>query len=137
MAEPTSEDSKRLGPVARARWHQRFSDWGEWFEGGSRVASQLAEPSKRAHMLGDDVPDARFARLYEPTRVVIADGEASDTNRLIRSLADPLQRAVEGTYRWSGTLQSRAAQLGIHPDTLRNRVATAMFECEQRWQRNR
>jgi hypothetical protein len=130
-------ETKRLGEVARKRWHQRFGDWGEWFEGGGKVRIPLNDAPKRQHILGDDVPDARFARLYEPTRIEIADGEASDTNRLIRSLTDPLQRAVEATYRWSGTVESRAAELRVHANTLRNRVALAMFECEQIWQSQR
>lgn len=128
---------KRLGEVARKRWHEKFEQWGEYFEGGGQVRSSLACAEQRSIPLGDDVSDPRFARFYEPTRVVVLQGEAEDTNKLIRGLADRLQSAVVATYRWSGTLRSRADRLGIHPDTLRNRVALAMFECEQAWQRGR
>lgn len=136
LTDEAESQSKRLGEVARKRWHERFENWALWKEGsvGYFGASVVSEASERSLCNGDDVPDARFQRFYEPTLPMAIVGEAIDTDRLVGRLDGELRMAVHATYRRTGTLEYRAGELHVTPRCLRNRVAAAMFECEQMWQ---
>jgi hypothetical protein len=129
----------RLGAVAKKRWHGRFENWALYYEGsrGHFGDSVLGTAEERSKTYGENVPEARFARLYEQTTPQPLVGEATDTASFIARLPQDIQFALIATYRRSGTLEFRAAELGIHVNTLRNRVEVAMMRCEDMWQATR
>ena len=52
-------------------------------------------------------------------------GEGLDTDRLVGKLDPDQQTALQAWYWWTGTVADRASDLGIHRDTLADRVKAA------------
>ena len=106
---PPSTNS--LSAARSAWWDERFYNWALWKRGGNSLGSSASD----GYYGGDDT--------RPPPPLV---GEAFDTDRLICLLPVEQQQALVAVYVWSiGTLDDRAAELGIHRNTLRNRVDAA------------
>lgn len=114
---PPSTDS--LSAARSAWWDERLYNWALWKRGANSLGSSASD----GHYGGDDT--------RPPPPLV---GEAFDTDRLIRQLPPDQQQALEAVYVWSiGTLDERAAALGIHRNTLRNRVDAAKGRVDALW----
>ena len=114
---PPSTNS--LSAARSAWWDERFYNWALWKRGANSLGSSASD----GHYGGDDT--------RPPPPLV---GEAFDTDRLIRQLPPAQQQALEAVYVWSiGTLDERAAALGIHRNTLRNRVDAAKGGVDALW----
>lgn len=114
---PPSTDS--LSAARSAWWDERLYNWALWKRGANSLGSSASD----GYYGGDDT--------RPPPPLV---GEAFDTDRLIRQLPTDQQQALEAVYVWSiGTLDERAAALGIHRNTLRNRVDAAKGGVDALW----
>ena len=112
-------DRMSLSAVRSAWWDERLYNWALWKRGANSLGSSASD----GYYGGDDT--------RPPPPLV---GEAFDTDRLIRQLPTDQQQALEAVYVWSiGTLDERAAALGIHRNTLRNRVDAAKGGVDALW----
>lgn len=96
-------------------WELRLVNWGLWKAGQGTGAGSATEGT-----YGGDCP-------LPPLPLV---GEAFDTDRLVTRLEMRLFDALIARYKWSGTIELRAADLGIHRNTLTNRVEEAKQRLE-------
>lgn len=106
-------------PVFR-RWNARLDNWALWLVGQSGSASSACDGN-----WGEGVP-------RPPPPLV---GEALDTDDLVTRLSPPKQDAVKAMYVHIGTVDERAAELGIGRKALDERVDQAMFDLEEMWRR--
>lgn len=114
---PPSTNS--LSAARSAWWDERFYNWALWKRGGKSTGLFASD----GYYGGDDT--------RPPPPLV---GEAFDTDRLVRLLASEQQQALEAVYVWSvGTFEERADALGIHRNTLRNRVDAAKGGVDALW----
>ena len=112
-------DRMSLSAARSAWWDDRLYNWALWKRGANSLGSSASD----CYYGGDDT--------RPPPPLV---GEAFDTDRLIRQLPPAQQQALEAVYVWSiGTLDERAAALGIHRNTLRNRVDAAKGGVDALW----
>ena len=100
-------------------WSARLENWALWYVGGesSGVSSYNAIAEE------DTAP--------RPPPPLI--GEAVDTDALLvklNAVRPELFEAVRAWYVWTGTKQMKARQMGIHPDTLADRVRAAKYRLE-------
>lgn len=111
--------TNNLSAARSAWWDDRLYNWALWKRGGKSTGLFASD----GYYGGDDT--------RPPPPLV---GEAFDTDRLIRQLPPDQQQALEAVYVWSiGTLDERAAALGIHRNTLRNRVDAAKGGVDALW----
>ncbi len=99
-------------------WTRRLANWALWHLSGN-------SPTMTSAYDGWDF----FAPPRPPQPLV---GEASDTEALIVKLPLELQKAITAKFVWSvpETMAERARILGIHPNTLTDRVKAAIFRLD-------
>lgn len=108
-----------LTPERSAWWDRKLDNWALWRKGAASVGSSASDGT----FGGDDT---------RPPQPLI--GEAFDVDRLVQQLPHDEQRAIEAVYVWSvGNLEERAAALGIHRNTLRNRVDAGKRGLDRMW----
>lgn len=116
-----------MSALVMERWNARLENWALWLVAHTARASGSPYPAYRlfrARSRGDSAP-ARPCALV---------GAALDTDRLVVELAreSPARaEAVRVWYVWTGTYAERAAAIGVHPDTLRDRVVAACHRLEE------
>lgn len=100
-----------------AKWERKLENWAVYLASGKnagrvKISSlyRLAGHGTRGHD-GDVIP--------------VLIGEAIDTHRLVCKLDLKLQKALVKWYADTGTQGQKAAELGCHVNTLRNRVEAA------------
>lgn len=123
----------RLTPKVSEKWDRKLDNWSLWYFGGKRI---VAEPSAYEALerqdTGRDRPaDQTFAATWETADPPAIVGEATDTHTLVALLPEREFEAVRTWYCLSGPVEMRAADLGVHPNTLRNRVNIAKVELER------
>lgn len=112
-----------MSPRQHEVWDERLENWALWKHGVQGNGS---------------VSDAYRSGgswqwwLHPPAQPKPLVGEALDTDRLVRQLADEKQEALTVRYVWTypETLEQRAAMLGISDRALRKRVAAAREDLE-------
>lgn len=119
--------AETLTQAVSERWDRILENWALWRRGGTHAASTISSIYHRGESCD------RWRRWDErgtPPPPAI-NGEAIDADAMVLRLSDPLRRAVDAWYCWTGTLAERAQYLGCHADTLRNRVSAAKGELER------
>lgn len=107
------------GNPVLARWHERLTNWALWQAGvdsrgmGSAYDGDWGEGAPR-----------------DPPPLI---GEAFDTDQLVKRLSLTHFQSVRAVYVWTGTMEERAAYIGIHPDTLTDRCTAAKFALDDMW----
>lgn len=112
-----------LSPTRSAWWDRKLENWALWKKG--------------ANTMGQSATDGTYGgdSTRPPPPLV---GEAFDTDRLVIHLIAEERQALEATYVWSvGTLEERGGALGIHRNTLRNRVDSAKRGLDAMWWQKR
>lgn len=116
MADPVARNE--LSRLRSQWWDTRLENWALWKAGsGSGVGCAT-----------DGTYGGDFTRPPNPLV-----GEAMDDDRLIVQLEPRLQEALRARYVWNGTIEERAADLGVHRNTLTNRVEEAKGVLEGLW----
>lgn len=105
-----------LTELRSAWWDDRLENWALWKMGAGSTGLGLATDGT----WGGDC-------TRPPPPLV---GEASDTDRWVMRLELRLHDAVIAQYVWTGAQEERAGRLGIHANTLRNRVTEAKEELD-------
>ena len=106
-----------MSELIQMRWHRKLENWALWYAGGESKGVGSAYDGT----WGDGAP--------RPPQPLV--GEAIDTDQLVNLLPDPQFIAVRACYVWTvGTLADRAAELGIHRDTLSDRITAARYRLE-------
>ena len=103
------------------RWELRLQTWAEYLDqrewgGKVKISSAYSLVGKGGYGDDDGVP--------------LHVGDALNTNALVVQLPDHLRTAVRVWYLKPGTVGKKAADLGIHRDTLTNRVVGAKHKLE-------
>ena len=104
----------------QARWHDKLENWALWYAGSE---------SRRGGSAYDGEWGVGAPRPPQPLV-----GEAVDTDQLVSIISreNPGQFvAIRAWYVWTGTLEQRAHDLGIHRDTLRDRVVAARYRLDE------
>lgn len=96
-------------------WDARLENWGVWKTGGGTCRGLALDGE-----WGEGAP-------RPPLPLV---GEALDTDRLARKLDMRLYDALVARFVWGGSIEQRAADLGVHRNTLTNRVEDAKQRLE-------
>jgi hypothetical protein len=101
----------------RDKWDERLENWAAWVlgsdqQGGAARISSIYAPAKIR---------SGFESRPPPPLV----GMANDTDDLVAQLCREHFMAVRAWYVWTGSVEIRAADLGCHPNTLRDRVRAA------------
>jgi hypothetical protein len=105
------------------RWHAALQNWAVWIvSGGGHSRSSSCGVS--TIYKGDD----RFRADYVGPVVLI--GAAHDVDVLVVQLPEVHRRALVAEFVWTGSATARALALGIHVDTLRNRVRQACYRLD-------
>ena len=110
-----------MSEIVQLRWDKKLLNWSLWKMGGD---------SKR----GGGAPREWWNAPPRPPQPLV--GEALDTDDLLvrMSIGDRLDRdraeAVTAWYVWLGNTRDKALALGIHPDTLHDRVRSARNRLE-------
>jgi hypothetical protein len=111
------------------RWEHRLENWAIWYvsRGGGRSAgvSSAYSGNEGGRGYGDD------------TVVSAMVGEALDTDGLVAKLERSLQDAIRAKYLHTGTDAMKAADLGIHRDTLADRVKRAKLKLDDLYRSRR
>lgn len=104
------------------KWDQRLTNWALWKAGAA------ATPFSGVYRSGENWEWWE----HPPRNPAPLVGEALDTDKLIKLLIDEQQEAINVVYLWSfpETLEDRAKQIGIHRNTLTNRVNAAKERLE-------
>jgi hypothetical protein len=106
-------------------WHCRLTNWALWEVGGNSVGVSAYDGE-----WDDNAP------MLPPPLV----GEAMDTDTLLTRLnqADPVKYiAIRIKFVWSGSIEERCRQAGMHRDTLNDRVRSAIFRLDDMDQERR
>lgn len=111
--------AEALSAARSAWWDTRLENWALWQMGADSCGNGMAYDGE----WGECAP-------RPPLPLV---GQALDTARLVKRLADHQQTALQAWYVWVGTLEDRARILGLHRDTLRNRVNAAKCGLDALW----
>jgi hypothetical protein len=124
---------ERLTPKISEKWDRKLENWALWYFGGKRI---VAEPSaydalKRQDTGRDQPAEQTFAAVWETEEPPALVGDATDTHALIALLPERWFEAVRTWYCLSGPIDMRAADLGVHSNTLRARVNAAKVELER------
>lgn len=111
-----------MSQFVQDKWNRKLENWALWtVSGSSRGRASFLDFGSSRH----------WADVLKPQPLI---GEALDVDRLLHRLclehADRYA-AVRAWYVWTGSLASRAQTLGIHPDTLRDRVRAARYRLEE------
>ena len=107
-----------LSEQRSAWWDARLENWALWRMGaGTGIGAAT-----------DGTWGGEFTRPPPPLV-----GEAVDTDRLVVKLELRLQDALRARYIWTGTMEERASDLGIHRNTLANQVEEAKGALEGLW----
>jgi hypothetical protein len=101
------------------RWERRLQNWSLWCVRGSSTSSHISGIYR-----GDD----RFRGDYVGPQPLA--GDALDVDGLVARLDEKHGDALRAAYIWTGTVAMCAADLRIHPNTLRARVIAAKFRLE-------
>lgn len=121
-----------MSELIQARWHRKLENWALWYAGGeSRGVSSAYGASSSAGWKWWEHPPRQATPLV---------GEAVDTDQLVAIVAhdNPGQfSAIRAWYVWSGTVEQRATDLGIHRDTLRDRIVAARYRLDDLDQQRR
>lgn len=102
-----------------AWWDGRLDNWALWTMGADSCG------------LGSATDGTWGGDCVRPPQPLV--GEALDTNALIIELPSEQHTAVRAWYVWVGTFEDRARILGIHRNTLRNRVDAAKAGLDAMW----
>lgn len=113
-----------MSPHGHDRWDARLKNWALW-KHGVTADSGVSD----AYRSGGNWE--WWKHPPPPPKPLI--GEAIDTDRLVRQLADDHQGALTAHYVWTypETLDARAAELGITRKTLHNRTVAARESLEE------
>jgi hypothetical protein len=109
------------------KWHAKLENWALWLVAGGPKGS----PGVSSIYRGPD----RFRADYVGPRALV--GDASDVDSLVVRLKQDHQNALRAWFVWTGSTQDRAASLGCHVDTLRDRVRAACFRLDDLHQAQR
>lgn len=93
--------------------HLRLTLWALWCarnRGGGQFAS--ASVAERVDGAGWDAP----------TVIRNLDAEADETDKAVSAQADEMRKALTAFYQGGGTVEKKAARLGVSPSTLYLRV---------------
>lgn len=104
-----------MSRLLQERWDRKLVNWALWKVGQSKESHHGA-------------PGDWWNCPPRPPQPLV--GEALDTDDLVRELPDEQQEALTAWYVWTGDLQDRALFLGIHRDTLRDRVVAARWRLD-------
>jgi hypothetical protein len=108
------------------RWHARLENWAWWIVSGASASISSAYRGPR--ICDDDAPPRAPPPLI---------GEAHDVDRLVHKLSPEQQRALRAWFIWTGGVADRERTLGVHPDTLRDRVRKACYSLDDLWHQRR
>lgn len=119
-----------MSQTIQDRWDKRLSNWSLWIVSGGGASNASPYPAYR-----DYIPERGwwYAGSGAPQAIV---GEALDVDAVLVMLQGEGERgmelymAVRAVYVWTGSLPDRATALGIHPDTLRDRVTAARYRLD-------
>lgn len=100
-------------------WDERLENWALWRSGADSCGLGLATDGT----WGGD--------CTRPPQPLV--GEALDIDNLVQQLVPEHIEAVTAWYVWTGTVEDRAAVLGVHRNTLHNRVAAAKACLDALW----
>jgi hypothetical protein len=101
------------------RWHARLENWALFLTSGTAHASAGVSSIYKGGRI-----------TFETLRPAPLIGDASDVDPLVHRLEDAHRRALVAEFVWTGAAIDRAAALGCHVDTLRNRVQAACFRLD-------
>lgn len=103
------------------RWEERLQTWAEYLDqkekgGKVKISSAYSLVGRGGRAEDDGIP--------------IHVGDALDTNSLVIQLPEYLRTAIRVWYCQTGTVGQKAARMGIHRDTLADRVVGAKHKLE-------
>lgn len=110
-----------MSQLVQAKWDRKLTNWALW-KAGADSKGKIGAPR-----------DWWDAPPRPPQPLV---GEALDTDDLIvrMSIGDQDDRdraeAITAWYVWLGNTRDKAIALGIHPDTLHDRVRSARYRLD-------
>lgn len=117
-----------MSEIVQTRWDKRLTNWALWMVGGGDTGRSTSPyPAYRDHVQ----TRGRFESGTPMPRPLV--GEALDTDVLVVRLAQinfDQYQAIRAWYVWTGSIADRARTLGIHPDTLTDRVTAARYKLE-------
>jgi hypothetical protein len=109
---------RELSELRSLYWDQRLDNWALWKTGGGTGFG-----------IAFDDEGGYGSEMTKPPPPII--GAAFDTDRLVARLPNELRGAVNARYVWTGSLEMRAADMGVHRNTLANRVMEAKVQLEE------
>lgn len=123
--------AEKLTPALERKWDPRLENWAIWYVGTSAGSASTA--AYRDLEEGNYRPEggqggAEVYATREPPALIV---DALATDSLVNLLPMDLLLALRVWYVWTGTLDARAADLGCHVNTLRNRREAAIIELER------
>lgn len=125
---------ERIGPESKLwqKWEPRLENWAIVFAPREKLAPpprKVYEDLEHWRVYAKDFetrkPDARAA-TWEDDSPIGLYSEAVYVRDLVLRLDLELEKALVAWYWWTGSISSKAEDLGIHQDTLRNRVGYAI-----------
>lgn len=110
------------------RWHARLENWALWKHGVDTVSRAVEESYRKVREGSWKIDISEPPRKPQPLV-----GDAMDVDRLVRLLDPDHQQAIIIRYcrTFPETLEDRAAEIGIHVNTLRYRLLMAMEALER------
>jgi hypothetical protein len=115
-----------MSQLVQVKWDRKLTNWARWLVSGG-------DGGKGKSSLLDFGSTPHWSDVFAPMPPV---GEALDTDDLLQKMAvgeqrdRDLYRAVKAWYTWAGSTRDWAIALGIHVDTLHDRVRAARYRLD-------